>query len=221
MDVCTSKMKNAAPSGCVLHTTEILYDKNYQPSDMPEFTTIINKRAVTIYLSKNVNIKFIVVDWLECPHVFLNYNAYSAISKNIMFIFKHRIHIIRIVEFFSLPHTCFLRYTVYKIYVKSAKQPESCGLAPVYYRLVTKLEEPKWIFYLIPLFAVAWRVIESPSLTQCVSDRLRPSSQDFCPLLFSILCSWPNMTTSYPCIISMDYNNGEHLAGVRVFCVVS
>lgn len=58
-----SKMKNAAPLGCVLNTTEILYGKNYQPTPgkMPKFTSVFNKRAVTINLSKNVNVKFIVV----------------------------------------------------------------------------------------------------------------------------------------------------------------
>lgn len=62
IDICTSKVKNVVPSGYVLDTSEILYDKNYQLSHgkMPEFTRI-NKRAVTIYLSKNVKVKFIVV----------------------------------------------------------------------------------------------------------------------------------------------------------------
>lgn len=100
MDMCTGEVKNAAPSGCVLSTPRILYDKNYQPGHgrMPEFTSIINKRAMTIYLSRNINIKFIVVSWLECPHEFLNYNVYSAVSENIMFhIFKHRINIMFLI----------------------------------------------------------------------------------------------------------------------------
>lgn len=99
MDICIGEVKNAAPSGCVLRSTGILFDKNYQPGHgrMPEFTSIINKRAMTIYLSKNINIK-LIVGWLECPHEFLNYNAYAAVSENIMFhIFKHRINIMFLI----------------------------------------------------------------------------------------------------------------------------
>lgn len=69
----------------------------------PNSLLLLTKGLWQYIFQKNVNIKFIVVDWLECPHVFLNYNAYSAISKNIMFIFKHRIHIIRILEIFPFP----------------------------------------------------------------------------------------------------------------------
>lgn len=60
MDICRGKLKYAAPPGWVLNTTGILNDKNYQAGHgrMPEFTGIINKRAVTIDLSKKVNIKF-------------------------------------------------------------------------------------------------------------------------------------------------------------------
>lgn len=62
MDMCPGKVKNAAPSGCALNTTEILYNKDDHPGpgQRPEFTSIVHKGAVVIYLSKSVNIKFVV-----------------------------------------------------------------------------------------------------------------------------------------------------------------
>lgn len=63
MDISSGKVKNAALAGCVLNTSEILNDKNYHPGmGRCQYSLVsLRKRAVTIYLSKNVNIKFIAV----------------------------------------------------------------------------------------------------------------------------------------------------------------
>ena len=124
-----------------------------------------------------------IVGWLECPHVFLNYNAYAAISKNTVFLtFKHRINIISKNTGFSFsPFPIPAFWGIHKIHLKSARQPQGCGWHPF---VIDWLQNWKNQNKYSVLFAAAWRTVGEGSAL-VINPWLRPSSHGLCSLLFS------------------------------------
>lgn len=109
--------------------------------------------------------------------MFLNYNACLALSKNLTFLsFNYTINTVnKNTRFVFLPE-------IYKG-LKIPRQPWGCGLGTVYHRLVIEAQEPpEWKVHPVPLFAVTWRGVDSPSLIQCIGHRSLPETFLWCSL---------------------------------------
>lgn len=80
---------------------------------MPGFASIVNKRAMTTYLLKNVVSNFLFLVYWNAL-MFLNYNAYLALSKNLFLTFKHGVKIVRIIDLFLFFRSPYLLPGVYE-----------------------------------------------------------------------------------------------------------